>query len=116
MAYVILFVVATPLFALVFSGLTLFLGLFWQRFETTGHGGFAQLYKQFLIVAAIYVALSMLGIVGLLGLLVMAAAYKTVFGAGIVEALVIGVVGGLIGWVLFVALLMGVVAVGLQLG
>jgi len=111
-AYAIILVVGV-LFALVFSGVTLFLGLFWSRFKPVGEGTFWDFYKQFLIIAAAYVVLSLLGIGGLVGLAVMALAYKCVFGAGWVEALVIGILGGLIGWVLMILAVAGVVALGL---
>lgn len=45
--------------------------------------------------------LGLIGIGGIIGLAIMAGAYKAVFGAGWVEALVIGVLGGIIGAILF---------------
>ena len=116
MGYALLVVVGIPVFALAFSATVKFLGLFWGRFETSGPGGFATLYTRMLIIAAIYVVLAMFGIGGLLGLLVMALGYKFVFYAGWVEALVIGILGGIIGWVLFVVVLVGLGAAGLALG
>ncbi len=40
MDYVILFGLGIPLFALAFSVVTVLLGLVWERFQTTGPGGF----------------------------------------------------------------------------
>lgn len=114
LAYVVLVVVGVPLFALVFTGVTLFLGLFWSRFKPVGEGTFWDFYRQFLIIAAVYMVLSFFGIGGLLGLAVMAFAYKTVFGAGWFEALVIGILGGLLGWILMIALMAGAIAIGLM--
>jgi hypothetical protein len=82
MAYVLTFCIAVPIFALAFTGVTLFLGLFWDRFKPEGEGSLWDLYRQFLTVAAVYVILGLLGIGGLLGLVVMAFTYKGVFGAG----------------------------------
>lgn len=90
MIYAILIVVGIPLFALVFSCVTLILGKISVHFETEGLSGFGDLYLHFLIIAGVYVVLSMLGIGGLLGLAVMALTYKSVFHAGWPQALVIG--------------------------
>ena len=109
MQYVILFVVMVPLFALVFSGLVLLLGLFWDRFKTHGPGGFRALYAKFLIVSSVYVLLAMVGVGGWIGLAVMAVTYKYMFGAGWPEALVLGILGGIIGWAAIALLLTGLV-------
>jgi len=116
MAYVVLAVIGIPLFAFVFAATVKFLGLFWLRFKTEGPGGFFQLWTQFLIVSTAYVALRCFWIGGLLGLVLMGLAYKTVFGAGWVEALVIGILGGGVGWVLFFVILLGMEGIGLPLG
>lgn len=110
MVQVIVIVIAVPFFALVFSGLVLLLGLLWDRFKTHGPGGFKVLYGKFLIVSLVYVLLSMLGVDGLIGLAVMAVTYKYMFGAGWPEALVLGILGGIIGWVAIVGLLVGIAA------
>lgn len=115
MGYVLIAVIGIPLFALVFSGTTLFLGLFWSRFKPEGEGGFGQLYKQFFVIAVIYVALALIGIGGWIGLAVMAVGYRTVFGAGWVEALVIGLVGGLAGWAVLIGLLYTLAQLGVSL-
>jgi hypothetical protein len=81
-----------------------------------GEGSIWDFYRQFLIVASVYVVLSLLGIGGLIGLLIMALAYKTVFGAGWVEALVIGIFGGALGWVMMRGVLRAAVEVGLLSG
>ena len=115
MVYLLLAVVGVPLFALVFSGTVLFLGLFWDRFKTSGPGGFRMLYGKMLIISAIYLGLAVFGIHGLTGLVIMAVGYSAVFGASWVEALVIGILGGTAGWVLFIASLMALEAIGLPL-
>lgn len=115
MAYVVLFPVAVPVFALAFSATVKFLGLFWGRFQTSG-GGFGSLYARMLGIATVYLILSVVAIGGLLGLVVMTLCYKGAFGAGWVEALVVGILGGVIGWVLFIFALIGLAQTGLPLG
>lgn len=115
MAYAVLLVIGIPLFALVFSVTVKFLGLFWGRFQTSG-GGFGALYAKFLAIAAVYMFLAMLGVGGLLGFLAMILGYKLLFGAGWVEALVIGLLGGFVGWVLLIVVLACLYAAGLPLG
>ncbi len=112
MVYVLVFVIATPIFALAFTGITLFLGLFWERFKPDGDGSLWDLYQQFLIVAAVYVVLGLIGLGGLLGLAAMAFTYKAVFGAGWEEALVIGILGGLLAW----GMMYGMVRCAMNLG
>ncbi len=116
MAYAILFVVGIPLFALAFSAATMLLGLFSDSFQTSGDGGFKTLYCKFLIVAAVYILLSVFGIGGVIGLAVMAFAYKVVFAAGWTQAVGIGIVGGIFGWVLFVVILVVLAAMGMPIG
>jgi len=113
--YAIVALVAIPVFALAFSGTVLFLGLFWSRFKTTGPGGFKTLYGKMLIIATIYVILAMVGIGGLIGLAIMALGYKTIFGAGWVEALVVGFLGGIVGVVLFVVVVGVLASLGVAL-
>ena len=115
MGYFLLFVIGVPVFALAFAGTVKFLGLFWGRFETSGPGGFTMLFTKMLLVAAVYVLLSLAGIGGLLGLAVMALCYKSMFGAGWVEALVIGVLGGLVGWALFIVTALALTELGMKL-
>ncbi len=112
-AYLVVAAIAIPLFALVFSVVTLFLALFWSRFKPVGDFSFGRFYLQFLIIAAAYVGLSFLGIGGLLGLAVMGLTYKLVFGAGWVEALVIGIVGGLVAWGLLIGILAALARLGM---
>ncbi len=113
MIYVIVFGVGIPLFALVFSALVMFFGLFWMRFQTTGTGGFKGLYLKMLIISTIYLGTAMLGIGGLLGLGIMALGYRFVFDADWVEAFVLGLVGGIIGWGLLIVFLAGLVQMGI---
>ena len=115
LVYALIFVVGTPIFALGFMLITLFLGLFWEAFRMEGEGSLIQAYKQFLIVAAIYVVLAMIGIRGLMGLAVMAVAYKYVFGAGWLQALVIGILGGLLAWAIFIGILLSLAVLGVGL-
>ena len=116
MGYVLLFVIGVPVFALAFAGTVKFLGLFWGRFQTSGPGGFTMLFTKMLLVAVVYLLLSVVGIGGLLGLAVMTLCYKTLFGAGWIEALVIGILGGLVGWILFIFALAGLAELGMKLG
>ncbi len=60
---------------------------------------------KFLIVASVYMILAVIGIGGLIGLAAMAFTYKLVFGAGWVEALVIGILGGIFGWIAIITVL-----------
>ena len=113
MAYVLIFVIGVPLFALIFTGTVYFLGLFWDRFAVSG-GSFKDVYLKFLIVAAVYLLLSVLGISGLIGLAIMALCYKFTFDAGWVEALVLGILGGAIAWGLFILVLLAMVGLGLM--
>jgi hypothetical protein len=112
MAYVLIFVVGVPLFALIFTGTVYFLGLFWDRFQISG-GSFKEVYVKFLIVAAVYLLLSVLGIGGIIGLGIMALCYKFTFDAGWVEALVLGILGGAVAWGLFIVVLMALAGMGL---
>jgi hypothetical protein len=115
MVYVLLVFVGIPLFALVFSVTVCFLGLFWNDFQTTGPGGFKMLYGKMLIIAAMYVLLSMAGIGGLIGLAIMAFGYKIVFAAGWLQAFVVGLLGGVVGWVLFLLVAVALSEMGLPL-
>jgi hypothetical protein len=102
MIHIIIAVIGIPLFALVFSGTTMGLGLVWSRFKIEGgKGGYKEIYIKFLIVAAVYILLTLAGIGGFIGLFVMGLAYKYTFGAGMFEAFIIGLIGGTIGWVIF---------------
>jgi hypothetical protein len=101
MSNAVVFVVAVPFFALVFSLVTWILGFFWDVFGIEGRGGLLKFYGQFLIIAALYVGIVLLGVHPLIGLVVMFLGYRYVFGAGWVQALVIGFLGGIIGWALF---------------
>ncbi|HEV3120314.1 MAG TPA: hypothetical protein VGY53_00355 [Isosphaeraceae bacterium] len=113
MSNAVKFLVAVPLFALVFSVVTWVLSRLWSAFEIEGRGGLLRFYGQFLIISALYVALVLLGIHPLIGLLVMFLGYRYVFGAGWLQALVIGILGGMIGWALFPRVLLFVERSGL---
>ena len=113
MAYVLIFGVAVPIFALAFTLVTIFLGVLWNRFKPVGEGSLWDFYRQFLIVATVYVVLALLGLGGLIGFAVMALTYKTVFGAGWFEALVIGILGGLVAWWMMYGVLYCAVRIGL---
>ncbi len=91
------------------------LGLFWKAFSTSGPGGFRIMYLKFLIISAAYLVLAVLGIGGLVGLGLMTLAYKFVFSAGWVQALVIGILGGFVGWLLFILVVAGLIQIGMPL-
>jgi len=94
-------------FALAFTFVTYFLGIFIQSFRPN-EATFLDMYRGFLLIAAIYIFLATLGIGGLVGLIIMAVAYRYVFDATWVHALVIGVIGGIIGmfaWIYLLAFL-----------
>jgi hypothetical protein len=96
--------------ALVFSLLTLWLGTMFTSFEVSGPEGwtFFDFYKRYLIIAVVYVFVSMPLGNGILGIAALAVAYRYVFDAGWVQAIVIGVVGGIIAFLLFALLILAV--------
>ncbi|HEV3165878.1 MAG TPA: hypothetical protein VGZ22_17750 [Isosphaeraceae bacterium] len=94
------FVVAVPLFAFVFSVVAWLLSRVWDSFAIEGRGGLFRFYGQFLIISALYVGVVLLGVHPLIGLLIMFLGYRYVFGAGWLQALIIGFLGGMIGWAL----------------
>ncbi len=98
--------------ALVFSVLTLLLGKMSSVFEVSGPDdwSFSAFYLRYLIIAAVYVFVSLPLGNGLLGIGALAVAYKYVFDAGWMQAIVMGIVGGLIALVLFLLLLAAVAA------
>lgn len=104
--YLVVGAIFTAFVALVFSALTLLLGLISPDFEVSGPEGwkFRDFYVRYLIVAAVYTLVS-LPLGGWIGWLALIAAYKYVFDAGWLQALVIGGVGGVIAVVLFVFLM-----------
>ncbi len=106
-ALLLLGVVFAAFTALVFSVLTLLLGKTFSAFEVSGpdNWSFFDFYKRYLIIAAVYVFVSLPLGNGVLGIGALAVAYKYVFDAGWVQAIVMGIVGGLIALVLFVLLL-----------
>lgn len=95
--------------ALVFAVLTLLFGKLSTAFEVSGpeDWAFFDFYKRYLIVAAVYTFVS-IPVGGLLGIAALAVAYKYVFDAGWVQALVMGTVGGVIAVVLFMLLVFAV--------
>ena len=103
-------IVFTAFAALVFSVLTLILGKFFDSFDVSGPEGwrFSEFYLRYLIVAAVYTFVSLPLGNGLLGIAALAVAYKFVFSAGWVQAIVIGLVGGTIALVLFAILMVAV--------
>ncbi len=96
--------------ALVFAVLTLVLGKMFTSFQVSGPDdwSFFDFYKRYLLIAAVYVFVSLPLGNGLLGIGALALAYKYVFDAGWVQAAVMGTVGGIIALVLFVVLLTAV--------
>ena len=109
--WIVIGVVFTAFAALVFAGLTLLLGLMFKSFEVSGpdNWGFFEFYKRYLIIAAVFTFVTIpLG--RILGIAALAVAYKFVFDAGWVQAIVMGTVGGVIALVLFLILLAIVLA------
>jgi len=107
----------TAFAALVFAVLTLLLGTAFRAFEVSGPDDweFLDFYKRYLIIAAVYTFVSLPLNNGLLGIGALAIAYKFAFDAGWVQAVVMGLIGGLIALVLFILLLNAIVApLGLQ--
>ena len=103
----------TAFAALVFAVLTIVLDwLDIGDFAISGPEGwsFWEFYKRYLIIAAVYTFVSLPLGNGLLGIVALAVAYKFVFDAGWVQALVIGIVGGFIAFFLFILLISLVVA------
>jgi hypothetical protein len=92
-SYVLTFLLFVPVLALAYSLCVKLLGLVWDRFETSG-GGFGALYGKMLIAAGAFVLLTFVPYLPIvLFVIVMGAVYKWLFGAGFVEAVIIGVLG-----------------------
>lgn len=102
----------TAFAALVFSVLTLQLGKLSDSFDVEGPADwtFFDFYLRYLLVAAVYTFVSLPLGNGILGVGALALAYKFVFDAGWVQAIVMGLVGGLIALTLFVILVSVVLA------
>jgi len=110
MAWLILIVIGiafAAFAALVFSLLTLLLGMMFKSFEISGPDdwSFFEFYKRYLIIAAVFTFVSLPLGNGFLGVGALALAYKFVFDAGWVQAIVMGLVGGAIALVLFLLLM-----------
>jgi len=104
--YVVVALAFTAFAALVFSALTLLAGKMSPHLQMSGPEGwtFREFYLRYLIIAAVFTFVSLpLGPV--LGLVALAVAYKYVFDAGWIQAVVIGAMGGVVALVLFVFLL-----------
>ena len=109
MGYLVLLIVGvvfTAFAALVFSLLTMLLGKVFVTFEVSGPEGwsFGDFYLRYLIVAAVFTFVSLPLGNGLLGIAALALAYKYVFDAGWIQAIVIGLFGGGIALTLFIAM------------
>jgi hypothetical protein len=110
---IVIGIVFTAFAALVFTGLTLGLGKISPHFELTvpEDWTFGEFYLRYLIIAAVFtfVALPLAPLLGcagvFLGVAALTAAYKRVFDADWLQAIVIGGMGGAIAFVLFVFLL-----------
>ncbi|MFC1596478.1 hypothetical protein ACFL5Q_00830 [Planctomycetota bacterium] len=102
--------------ALVYSALTLGMGKISPHFELTvpEDWKFRDLYLRYLIVSAVFtlVALPLTPVLGcagvLIGLVALTAAYRKVFDADWLQAIVIGGMGGAIALVLFIFVLVAV--------
>jgi hypothetical protein len=104
---VVMAIAFTAFAALVFSVLNIVLGKFWSDFEISGPEGwrFIDFYWRYLIIAAVYTFVSLPLQNGFLGIAALAVAYKFVFDAGWTQAIVVGIVGGIIALVLFLAMI-----------
>ena len=103
----------TAFAALVFALLTLLLD--WMDLDSFSISGptdwsFWDFYKRYLIIAAVYTFVSIPLNSGLLGIGALALAYKFVFDAGWPQAIIMGIIGGIIALVLFRLLLTLVLA------
>jgi hypothetical protein len=97
----VIFLVAVPVFAFAFSLVTWVLSRFFDSFSIEGRGGIFRFYGQFLIIAALYVAVVLLGVPLWIGFVIMFLGYRFIFGAGWLQAVVIGFLGGTLGMLLF---------------
>lgn len=110
---IVIGIVFTAFAALVFTGLTLGLGKISPHFELTvpEDWSFGEFYLRYLIIAAVFtfVALPLTPLFGcagvFLGVVALTAAYRKVFDADWLQAIVIGGMGGAIAFVLFMFLL-----------
>jgi len=117
--FIIVLVTGVPVFAVTFTAITYLLGIFSQRFRPTEAKPWHILVR-FIPVAAIYMLLSLLGfngisLFGLLKLLIMTAAYRYFFDADWIHALVIGFLGGILGWICYATILVVLVDLGMRL-
>jgi len=107
--YLVVATAFTAFAALVFSGLTLLAGKISPHLEMSGPEGwtFREFYMRYLIVAAVFafVAIGLMPFLSclgaLLGLVALIVAYKHVFDAGWLQAIVLGGMGGAVALVLF---------------
>jgi len=110
--YVVVALAFTAFAALVFSALTLLAGKVSPHFEMTGPEDwtFREFYVRYLIIAAVFafVAIGLMPFLScfgaLLGLGALIVAYKLVFDAGWLQAIVLGGMGGAVALILFVFL------------
>ena len=110
--YLVVGIIFSAFAAFVFAILTLILGKFLDVFEVSGleGGRFGEFYLRYFMIAGVYTFVALPLGNGLLGIAALAVAYKYVFDAGWVQAIVIGFVGGIIALVLFVLLVTLVLA------
>lgn len=116
LAWLLVGALFTAFAALVFSVLTLLLGKLSISFEVSGpdNWSFGAFYLRYLIIAAVFTFVSLPLGNGILGIGALAIAYKFVFDAGWVQAIVMGIGGGIIAVVLFVIMLSAILpALGL---
>ena len=98
--------VFTALAALVFSVLTILFGMVFKSFEISGPDdwSFGAFYLRYLIIAAVFTFVTLPLKSFLLGTGALAVAYKFVFDAGWTQAVIMGIVGGIISVALFLLL------------
>ncbi|MFH0910464.1 MAG: hypothetical protein V1918_02995 [Planctomycetota bacterium] len=115
MVYVLMFLLGSAILALTFTLTAFGLGLFWEAVRPSGPGDFQAFYLKFLIIASIDVLLAMVHFPKFIAFVVTCLAYQKLFSAGLVQALVIGSVGGSIGLLLFKGIFMILAGLGMKL-
>jgi len=116
--FVIVLLTGTPVFAVAFTVVTYVLGLFSQRFRPTEAKPW-EIFLRFIPVAAIYLLLAMLGfrgigLLGLVNLIIMTAAYRYFFDADWIHALIIGILGGILGSFCYAGVLAMIIELGMR--
>jgi len=96
MQYLLIYMAFIPVFAFAYTFVAYVLGLVMPSFRPE-NGSFGAFYKGFLLIAAINLLLALIGVRGLIAFVVMVIAYRYVFDAAWWHALVIGILGSIVG-------------------